>query len=53
MNCTEKFIKHSERVDARFAESNAGQSLYIHPTITHLSLLIIPLTEAMEAQNRQ
>ncbi|KJA16480.1 hypothetical protein HYPSUDRAFT_71323 [Hypholoma sublateritium FD-334 SS-4] len=23
MNCTEKFIKHSERVGARFAESNA------------------------------
>jgi hypothetical protein len=24
MNCTEKFIKHSERVGARFAEYNAG-----------------------------
>jgi hypothetical protein len=24
MNCTEKFIKHSERVGARFAELNAG-----------------------------
>lgn len=24
MNCTEKFLKHSERVGARFAESNAG-----------------------------
>ncbi len=24
MNCTEKFIKHSERVGARFAEQNAG-----------------------------
>ncbi|KAF9527522.1 mitochondrial import inner membrane translocase subunit TIM9 [Crepidotus variabilis] len=23
MNCTEKFIKHSERVGARFAEQNA------------------------------
>jgi len=27
MNCTEKFIKHSERVGARFAEQNAGMSL--------------------------
>jgi mitochondrial import inner membrane translocase subunit TIM9 len=26
MNCTEKFIKHSERVGARFAEQNAGVS---------------------------
>lgn len=25
MNCAEKFIKHSERVGARFAEYNAGQ----------------------------
>jgi biotin transporter BioY len=24
MNCTEKFVKHSERVGARFAELNAG-----------------------------
>lgn len=24
LNCTEKFIKHSERVGARFAEQNAG-----------------------------
>ena len=23
-NCTEKFLKHSERVGARFAEQNAG-----------------------------
>lgn len=27
MNCTEKFIKHSERVGARFAEYNAGKFL--------------------------
>ena len=27
MNCTDKFLKHSERVGARFAEHNAGQSL--------------------------
>lgn len=26
MNCTEKFIKHSERIGARFAEINAGAS---------------------------
>ncbi|KAJ7109696.1 Tim10/DDP family zinc finger protein [Mycena crocata] len=25
-NCTEKFMKHSERVSARFAELNAGPS---------------------------
>jgi import inner membrane translocase subunit TIM9 len=25
LNCTEKFIKHSERVGARFAEYNAGK----------------------------
>ena len=24
MNCTDKFLKHSERVGARFAEHNAG-----------------------------
>ena len=27
MNCTDKFLKHSERVGARFAEHNAGMSL--------------------------
>lgn len=26
MNCTDKFLKHSERVGARFAEQNAGAS---------------------------
>ena len=25
MNCTDKFLKHSERVGARFAEYNAGE----------------------------
>ena len=25
-NCTDKFLKHSERVGARFAEHNAGGS---------------------------
>lgn len=25
-NCTDKFLKHSERVGARFAEHNAGES---------------------------
>ena len=24
MNCADKFLKHSERVGARFAEQNAG-----------------------------
>ncbi len=27
MNCTEKFLKHAERVGTRFAELNAGASL--------------------------
>lgn len=31
MNCTEKFIKHSERVGARFAEYNAGKSFRCAP----------------------
>jgi import inner membrane translocase subunit TIM9 len=26
VNCTDKFLKHSERVGARFAEHNAGES---------------------------
>ncbi|KAF8895460.1 mitochondrial import inner membrane translocase subunit TIM9 [Infundibulicybe gibba] len=35
MNCTEKFIKHSERVGARFAEQNAGLFL-VSPSPQHL-----------------
>lgn len=36
MNCTEKFLKHSERVGARFAEANAGMySNHIIRNITH------------------
>jgi hypothetical protein len=27
MNCADKFLKHSERVGARFAEQNAGAQL--------------------------
>jgi import inner membrane translocase subunit TIM9 len=27
-NCTEKFVKHSERVGARFAEQNAGMHTF-------------------------
>lgn len=27
LNCADKFLKHSERVGARFAEHNAGTSL--------------------------
>lgn len=30
MNCTDKFLKHSERVGARFAEQNAGTSVPRH-----------------------
>lgn len=29
MNCTEKFIKHSERVGTRFAEQNAGAQILV------------------------
>lgn len=28
MNCTDKFLKYSERVGARFAEHNAGVPAY-------------------------
>lgn len=28
-NCTDKFLKHSERVGARFAEHNAGSLLMV------------------------
>jgi hypothetical protein len=34
MNCTEKFIKHSERIGTRFAELTAGTY------ITHLLSLL-------------
>ena len=37
MNCTEKFIKHSERVGARFAEQNAGASTHILGVETRLT----------------
>lgn len=33
MNCTDKFLKHSERVGARFAEQNAGTCLNAYPPI--------------------
>lgn len=39
MNCTEKFIKHSERVGSRFAELNAGASL---PQLTEAHTLKKP-----------
>lgn len=28
-NCADKFLKHSERVGARFAEQNAGADLHV------------------------
>lgn len=37
MHCTEKFIKHSERVGARFAEQNAGASECLLTTYGKLS----------------
>jgi len=50
MNCTEKFIKHSERVGARFAEQNAGSFLsFSHPDAIH-DYTILP--EAMSAMNQ-
>jgi hypothetical protein len=50
MNCTEKFIKHSERVGARFAEQNAGSfRSFSHPDAIH-DYSILP--EAMSAVNQ-
>jgi len=37
-NCTDKFLKHSERVGARFAEHNAGMS-----SVSHLVRLLSQL----------
>ena len=50
MNCTEKFIKHSERVGARFAEQNAGsfQSLS-YPNVIYVPAVLL---EAMGAMNQ-
>lgn len=33
MNCADKFLKHSERVGARFAEQNAGAQQIFRPTL--------------------
>lgn len=33
MNCADKFLKHSERIGARFAEHNAG-------TLAHITLVL-------------
>lgn len=43
-NCTDKFLKHSERVGARFAEHNAGTS-FAH-RILCLSMSLSPLRRA-------
>ena len=34
MNCTDKFLKHSERVGARFAEHNAGTCSASHACVS-------------------
>lgn len=36
MNCTDKFLKHSERVGARFAEHNAGERIALSVTFAPL-----------------
>ena len=48
MNCTEKFIKHSERVGARFAEQNAGMSLLSCMSTSTISYA----SETMNPQNQ-
>ena len=40
MNCAEKFIKHSERVGARFAEQNAGMDKLYLPRLRRFSFSI-------------
>lgn len=42
MNCTEKFLKHSERVGSRFAELNAGAVLAIR---REYSLILMKQTQ--------
>jgi hypothetical protein len=51
MNCAEKFIKHSERVGARFAEQNAGELL--HDAVMAPYSLLLPQLEAMTAAQNQ
>lgn len=36
-NCTDKFLKHSERVGARFAEHNAGMSYGLYSARSSMS----------------
>lgn len=36
-NCADKFLKHSERVGQRFAELNAGASIFLCPRSTVLT----------------
>jgi hypothetical protein len=50
MNCTEKFIKHSERVGARFAEQNAGSfQFFSYANVIHDATVLL---EAMGAMNQ-
>jgi hypothetical protein len=35
MNCADKFLKHSERIGARFAEQNAGELEFRFPFGNH------------------
>jgi hypothetical protein len=52
MNCADKFLKHSERVGARFAEQNAGAQCR---TLRNLffKLITIHTAEAMNAAASQ
>ncbi|KAG7443065.1 uncharacterized protein BT62DRAFT_904341 [Guyanagaster necrorhizus] len=50
-NCTEKFLKHAERVGTRFAELNAGASLGHFPTVHRAQENLFP--EAMSAAQNQ
>ena len=55
MNCADKFLKHSERVGARFAELNAGSSLFLYCPSRIISFCIVILrafspSEAMNVQ---
>jgi mitochondrial import inner membrane translocase subunit TIM9 len=51
MNCTDKFLKHSERVGARFAEQNAGTRTVIL-FVTSPRFMYYPL-DAMNAQQQK
>jgi hypothetical protein len=50
MNCTDKFLKHSERVGARFAEQNAGARISCSPTSPRFMYYLV---DAMNAQQQK